>query len=162
VESAPRNPFAPPSAEVRDSESAAANALNAKLYTQTQIRAGSFLGGPIAAVYLLRENFRVLDRAPEARATVLWGVVVIAGILALLPFLPTRFPNYLIPLLYMFGAGYVADQWQLRKQAILDSGKYRIQSNWRVFGMSVLCLIAFTLALVLEMFVLVALGLVHL
>jgi len=58
--------------------------------------------------------------------------------MALLPFVPDRFPNYVIPLLYSIAAGFVADKWQLRKQAILDSGKYQIQSNWRVFGMALL------------------------
>jgi hypothetical protein len=109
----------------------------------------------------LRENFRVLDRGPEARTTVVRGVAFVAGLMALLPFLPTRFPNVLIPLLYSVAAGSVADKWQLQKQAIVDSGRYKIQSNWRVFGMALLFMIVFMLIVVLEIFCLVALGLMH-
>lgn len=161
MEPTPQNPYAPPSSAVGDSDPKAATPRNAKLYTPAQIRAGSFLGGPIAAAYLLRENFLVLDRGTEARTTVVWGIVFVAGLMALLPFLPTRFPNSIIPLLYSLAAGSVADKWQLQKQAIVDSGKYRIQSNWRVFGMALLFMIAFMLIVVLEIFCLVALGLMH-
>jgi hypothetical protein len=162
LEPTPQNPYAPPSAAVRDSEPRAAISLKARLYTPGQIRAGSFLGGPIAAAYLLRENFRALNRGPEARATVVWGVAFVVGLMALLPFLPTRFPNYLIPILYSIAAGSVADKWQLQKQAIVDSGGYQIQSNWRVFGMALLSMIAFMLIVVLEIFCLAAVGLLHL
>jgi hypothetical protein len=161
MEPTPQNPYAPPSSAIGDSEPKAATPPNAKLYTPAQIRFGSFLGGPIAAAYLLRENFLVLDRGPEARTTVVWGVVFVAGLMALLPFLPTRFPNLIVPLLYSFAAGSVADKWQLQKQAIVDSGKYQIQSNWRVFGMALLSMIAFMLIVVLGIFCLAALGLMH-
>jgi hypothetical protein len=162
VEPTPPNPYAPPSSAVGDSEFKGAITPNAKLYTPAQIRAGSFLGGPIAAAYLLWKNFRVLDRGPEARTTVVWGVAFVAGLMVLLPFLPARFPNYLIPLLYSIAAGSVADKWQLQKQAIVDSGRFQIQSNWRVFGMALLFMIAFMLIIVFEMFCLDALGLMHL
>jgi hypothetical protein len=92
---------------------------------------------------------------------VVWGLALVAGLMALLPFLPTRFPNYLIPLLYSLAAGSIADKWQLQKQAIVDSGRYQIQSNWRVFGMALLFMIAFMLIVILEIFCLVALGLMH-
>jgi hypothetical protein len=93
---------------------------------------------------------------------VVWGVAFVVGLMALLPFLPTRFPNYLIPILYSIAAGSVADKWQLQKQAIVDSGGYQIQSNWRVFGMALLSMIAFMLIVVLEIFCLAAVGLLHL
>jgi hypothetical protein len=161
MEPTPRNPYAPPSSEVRDTAPVTAVSRNAKLYTPTQIRAGSFLGGPIAAAYLLRENFLVLGRDTEARATVVWGVAFFAGLMALLPFLPTHVPNVLIPLLYSIAAGSIADKWQLQKKAIVDSGRYQIQSNWRVVGMALLFMIVFLLVGFLEMFCLIALGLIH-
>ena len=73
-----------------------------KLYTPQQIRAGSFLGGPIAAVFFLRENFRVLDMVAEAGATLIWGAAFVVGLMILLPFLPDHFPSYVISLTYSF------------------------------------------------------------
>ena len=158
MEQPPRNAYAPPASVVGDSEP---KAPNGKLYTPTQIRLGSFLGGPIAAVYFLRENFRVLGRLPEVRTTLIWGTAVVIGLVALLPFLPDHFPNYIVPLAYSYAAGAVASKWQLNKEAILDSGNYRLQSNWRVFWLSLLLLLAFTLVIVAELICLNSIGIIH-
>jgi hypothetical protein len=120
-----------------------ATVASPKLYTPLQVRLGSFLGGPIASVYFLRENFRTLGKASEARATLGWGGAIVIGLLASLPFLPTRFPNYVVPLAYSYAAGSITERWQLQKQAIVDSGTYQVQSNWRVFGLALLFLVAF-------------------
>jgi hypothetical protein len=137
-------------------------ARTSRLYTPLQVRLGSFLGGPIAAAYFLRENFRVLAKMPEARPTVVWGAAFVAGLMVLLPFLPERFPNYLIPLLYSYAAGSVAEKWQLQKQAIVTSGIYGVQSNWRVLGLALLFMIAFIVILFAELICLTALDLIHL
>jgi hypothetical protein len=158
MEQSPRNPYAPPASAVGDGSP---KAQNGKLYTPTQIRLGSFLGGPIAAVYFLRENFRVLGRLPEVRTTLIVGTAVVIGLLALLPFLPAHFPNYIVPLTYSYAAGAAASKWQLNKEAILDSGIYRLQSNWRVFGLSLLLLFAFVLALAAELICLSSIGIIH-
>ena len=158
MEQPPRNAYAPPASVVGDSE---LKAPNGKLYTPTQIRLGSFLGGPIAAVYFLRENFRVLGRLPEVRTTLVSGTTVVIGLVALLPFLPDHFPNYIVPLAYSYAAGAVASKWQLNKEAILDSGNYRLQSNWRVFWLSLLLLLAFTLVIVAELICLNSIGIIH-
>lgn len=131
---------------------------NGKLYTPRQIRLGSFLGGPIAAVYFLRENFRALDKTADARRTVVWGVGIVAGMMLIIPFLPDHFPNYIVPLAYSYAAGSVAEKWQLERQAILASETYQIHSNWRVFGLSLLFLAASTLIFVVEIFCLISLG----
>src|SRR5271166_4121575 len=144
MEPTPRNPFAPPASPVADGGPNAAITPKSRLYTPAQIRVGTFVGGPIAAAYLLRENFLRLGRGSEARTTVLWGVALTAALMALAPVLPKNVPNVVIPLLYSIVAGSVAEKWQLRKQAIRDSGWYQIQSNWRVLGISLLFMIAFT------------------
>jgi hypothetical protein len=120
-----------------------ATVASPKLYTPLQVRLGSFLGGPIASVYFLRENFRTLGKASEARATLMWGGAFVICLLASLPFLPTRFPNYVVPLAYSYAAGSITEKWQLRKQAIVDSGTYQVQSSWRVFGLALLFVVAF-------------------
>jgi hypothetical protein len=162
MEPTSRNPFAPPSAAVEDRDVNADLLPNAKLYTPRQIRIGTFLGGPIAAVYLLRANFIALNGISEARTTVLCGVALMAGLLVLVPFLPKHFPNYLIPLVISIAAGFVADKWQLPKQAIADSGSYAFQSNWRLVGVTVLSMIAFLLIIVIGIVSLTAFGQFHL
>jgi hypothetical protein len=133
---------------------------SSKLFTPLQIRAGTFFGGPIAAVYFLRENFRVLGRLQEVRATHIWGAAFVVGLMLLLPFMPEHFPNYVIPLAYSYAAGAVATKWQLQKEAIVESGTYQRQSNWRVLGLALLFLIAFALLIVIEIFCLNSIGII--
>jgi hypothetical protein len=162
MEPAIRNPFAPPSAVVEDRNINAALLPNARLYSPRQIRIGTFLGGPIAAVYLLRANFLALNRTSEAHTTILCGIALLAGLLVLVPFLPKHFPNFLIPILISIAAGFVADKWQLSKQAIVDSGSYEFQSNWRLLGITLLSIIAFLLIIVVGIVSLTAFGQLHL
>ena len=137
-----------------------AAAANPRLYTPLQVRLGSFLGGPIASVYFLRENFRILGKASEAKTTLVWGGAFVIGLLALVPFLPTRFPNLVVPLAYSYAAGSIAEKWQMQKQAILDSGTYQVQSSWRVLGLALLFALALLVVGAGVYLCLVALGLV--
>jgi hypothetical protein len=136
-----------------------AAAANPRLYTPLQVRLGSFLGGPIASVYFLRENFRILGKASEAKTTLVWGGAFVIGLLALVPFLPTRFPNLVVPLAYSYAAGSIAEKWQMQKQAILDSGTYQVQSSWRVLGLALLFALALLVVGAGVYLCLVALGL---
>jgi len=136
-----------------------ATVVDPKLYTPLQVRFGSFLGGPIASVYFLRENFRVLGKVSEARTTLIWGSAFVICLWASVPFLPTHFPSYVVPLAYSYAAGSIAEKWQLQKQAIVDSGTYQVQSSWRVFGLALLFVLAFLIVGVVVYICLVALGL---
>ena len=114
-----------------------------KLYSPTQVMVGSFVGGPFAVVYLLWMNFRALGDEPEAKRTLIWGVVFVAAVFAILPMLPEKFPNYVLPVIYSLGARLVAERFHLTKQAIKESDRYGFQSNWNVLGISIGFLLAF-------------------
>ena len=81
-------------------------------------------------------------------------------VLATLPFLPDRFPRYVLPLAYSISAGAIAERWQLGKAAILESSQYQIQSTWRVACLGVILLIAFLVVAFMELFGLDALGVI--
>jgi hypothetical protein len=114
-----------------------------KLYSPMQVAVGSFIGGPFAAVYVLWQNFRALGEEPEAKWTLIWGVVFVAAVFAILPMLPEKFPNYVLPVIYSLGARLVAERFHLTKQAIKQSDRYGFQSNWNVVGIGVVFLLAF-------------------
>jgi len=107
-----------------------------RLYSPNQIGGGSFLGGPFAAVYFVWANFRALGEQGRAAAAMLWGVVFVLVILAVLPFLPEKFPNIVVPVIYSVAARLVAENYQLKKQAIADSDQYDFQSTWKVVGLA--------------------------
>jgi hypothetical protein len=113
------------------------------LYSPNQVGAGSFVGGPFAVVYLLWANFRALGEAGRARATFFWGAIFVVVIFLIVPFLPEKFPNMVIPVAYTVVARLVADRHQMSKQAIAASGRHEFQSSWKVLGLSIALLAAF-------------------
>ena len=135
---------------------------SAALYTPFQVRLASFIGGPFAAVYTLHYNFRHLGRERETRLTLYWGVGFILGLLALIPFLPDKFPNTVIPIAYTIAAGNLAASKQLSKKAILASSSYVRCSGWNVAAVCVISLIGFCAIMFPLLFALDGLGIINL
>lgn len=125
------------------------------IYSPKQVSAGSFLGGPIAAVYFLRRNFQALGNPDAARRTLWWGIVFNIAVAAVIPFLPDRFPNYVLPLAYSWAAYGIAASKQLSKETIASSPEFSFESNWRVVGIAIVFLVA-TVALWFALFFLLA------
>ena len=136
------NPYTAPASPVQDVALTPSRLGKMPMYSPAQIFGGAFLGGPIALVYFLYRNFLSLDREVEARATLVWGVAFNVAILALIPFLPDKFPNSVIPLSYAIFGRSLAQSKQLTREAISSSEQFTFQSNWRVFWMAVLFIIA--------------------
>lgn len=111
------------------------------MYSPKQIFGGALLGGPAAAVYFLMRNFHALGKAPSARATFWWGVALNVCLVALIPFLPGRFPNYILPLAYSWAVRGIAESKQLSKKAIAASPEFCFESNWKVVGLALAWLV---------------------
>lgn len=133
-----------------------------QMYSPNQIAGGSFWGGPIAAVYFLRENFLVLGKTHEAQLTLIGGAAFIVILIGLLPFLPDKFPNMAIPLLYCLSAKQIASSWQLSKDAIANSDQFTFRSNWRIFGVGFAFMVLFLVIALAVMFVLDLIGVISL
>ncbi|WP_133406523.1 hypothetical protein [Parashewanella tropica] len=114
-----------------------------KLYSPNQIALGSFWGGPIAAIYFLWKNYSSIGKSELAQKALIFGVLFLVCMLALLPFLPEKFPNIIIPLLYCLTAKQIAIKTQLDKPEIASNESYSFQSSWKVFGIATLYLILF-------------------
>ena len=90
----------------------------------------------MAMVYVLKKNYDALGNRRDSKRTLIGGSVFVLLILGVLPFLPDKFPNLLIPIAYSVAAMHIAEKYQMSKQAILASQQYGLQSNWNVFGIS--------------------------
>lgn len=107
------------------------------LYSSRQIGIGALLGGPLAATFMLRGNFLGLQRAQEARRTVIIGILATILVLALAIFLPIpRFMNSVIPISYAVIAQTIAHHYGFSHQRILLSSDFVKQSHWKVLGVS--------------------------
>lgn len=131
------------------------------LYSPLQVRIASFLGGPFAAVYTLYQNFKQLGDSPGMKRTIQSGIAFCVGLLAILPLLPKRFPNQLIPLAYTVVAGEIAKAKHLSRDQIAKSDLYRTHTAWKVAKVCVVCFLAFFSIVVPFMLVLDATGLIH-
>ena len=114
-----------------------------KIYSPNQILLGSFWGGPIAVVYFLYRNYTLLDNNEYAKKTIFLGSFLILVLLELLPFLPEKFPNMIIPLFYSLLGKQLAIQTQLSKENINNNENYLFESNWKIFGIGTLTLFIF-------------------
>ncbi|PPK50029.1 hypothetical protein [Marinobacter persicus] len=114
-----------------------------KLLSPAQIAGGAFWGGPLATVYYLRRNYLALGRDDYAQKTLVYGVLFVIALLVLLPFIPESFPNLVIPLAYCFAARQIASSTQMGKVQIEEAEGYTFESNWKIFGVGILTLLAF-------------------
>ncbi len=135
----PTDRYAPPTARV------AQQTGDIRLYTPWQAFAASFLGGPLAGIYVLRENFLCLDKDREAQATLLCGGALILVVLVALPFLPDNLSGAStgFTVAYSLAARQIVLSRQMSKEAIEQSPYHHFHSSWRVVGISVLSAVIF-------------------
>lgn len=137
------NPYLPPQSEVGGQTDPGMLAPRIGIYSPNQVKAGAFLGGPLAAVYLLKSNYEALEKRDLASLTLWIGLGGTLLLIALLSVVPEHFPKMVIPLAYSLGAGYFASEFQVRKDAISASERLTFQSNWKVVGVSLLGIVVF-------------------
>lgn len=85
-----------------------------KIYKDREIWVGTFLGGPLAAGYLIAENFKAFNEEEKAKKT--WIIAIIATVLIfggvfLIPD-DVNIPNQLIPLIYTGIAYFLVQHFQ--------------------------------------------------
>lgn len=133
-----------------------------KMYSPTQIAAGTYLGGPFAGIYFLKSNFDTLGQSELSKKTLLIGCIITILLIGILPFVPENTPNSLIPILYLIPVVMIVKRYQLSKEAILESTEYSFQSSWKVFGMSLAWMLAFFFVAMIFMFTLDLAGMISL
>ncbi len=80
------------------------NTKDIKLYSSKAISGATFLGGPLAAGYLIRENFKALDKPKEGQNALIIGIVstllLFGGIFMIPENIIDKIPQQLIPIVY--------------------------------------------------------------
>ncbi len=124
-----------------------------KVYSPTQAAIGTFIGGPLASLIFIKQNYKALKNHEAERKTLLIGGLSCLVVLAALPFLPEKFPNMVIPIITIAITRAWVEQKQFTKAAIEASEELDFHSNWNVAGISLTCL-AISFAAVFIMLVL--------
>ncbi len=146
------NPYSPPKSDT--SQPAGKTPEAKRAFSPGQGGLGTFLGGPLAGTYYLRANFLAMGQPKRARQATVYGVLVSLGILALLPFLPEKTPNILVPLAYAITVRLLIERAQLTKQQILDAKDWIFHSNGRVALIAVIGFVVFAALAVAEVLLL--------
>ncbi|OUL63623.1 hypothetical protein [Flavobacterium sp. AJR] len=114
-----------------------------KIYKDRAIWVGTFLGGPLAAGYLIAENFKAFNDTKKAKTT--WIIAIIATIAifggAFLIPEDVKVPNQIIPLIYTGIAFYFVQHFQGQKinEHINSGGSFF--GWWRTIGISFIALL---------------------
>jgi hypothetical protein len=143
----PQNPYSPPRSDI-----AVPQTGTKPVYSPVQGFLGTFLGGPLAGAYFLRANYLAKGEGKRAMHATIWGLVVTAILLLILPFLPAKTPNYIIPITYSVAVRLIIEKLQFTKAQIAASNHFSFHSNRRVVGIALACLAIF-IVLVLGGFV---------
>jgi hypothetical protein len=135
------------------------NLAKQKIYSPNQVLAASFLGGPMAMVYVLWKNFQTLEDAHGMHQILFWGSIFIVALLVFSPLMPNTWQDYVLPFGYSLAGWSLAENFQMPKQAIRDSQSYEFQSAWNVIAVSVVFMVAMIVVAFTWFSVLVAVGL---
>lgn len=113
-------------------------------YSPRQIQVATFLGGPLAAAYFLKQSFEAIDRKDLAKKFFFAYLIISAIILVILPFLPEETPNNIIPLVNLIPVVMLLKKHYLTKAEITESEEYKFESSWKVFGISLASLLVYS------------------
>jgi hypothetical protein len=107
-----------------------------EIYKISMLWVASYLGGPLAAGYVIATNFRAFGQFGRAKNTWIWTVVativIFSGIFTIPEKVLDAIPNMAIPLLYTLAAYFLMHHFQdLSIGTHLASGG-RVFSWWRV------------------------------
>nr|VVV04029.1 hypothetical protein AW0309160_01412 [Aliivibrio wodanis] len=128
-----------------------------KIYSPTQV-ACSTVGGPIGLIYFLASNFSTLNDEELKNKTIKYGIALIVVLIIILPLLPDDVSSLPFTIFYIVVGRYVSEKYQMKKVDIESAEEFDFHSNWRVLGLSLLCLIGSIVVLLGPIFILIALG----
>ena len=111
-----------------------------KIYSMRSIWAGTFLGGPLTAGYLIAENFKTLGQKEKVKPT--WTIAIIATIIIFggIFMIPNadKIPRQIIPLIYTAIAYYIVNEIQGDKIKTYISETGKAFSVWRSLGVGLI------------------------
>ena len=128
-----------------------------KLYSQKGIAIATFFGGPLAAGYLVRQNFINLGRDREGLVAIILGIVFTTIMFSLLFALPEnivdKIPNQLFPLIYTLIIYAIVESVQGKNLKAFKESGGEFQSNWKATGIGLLWMVVIIALVMLYIFV---------
>jgi len=111
-----------------------------KIYNERAIGAGTFIGGPLVAGYLIAENFKVFgksEKAKLARILAIGATILLFSALFLIPGME-NFPRQIIPLGYTIIVYFLVHHYQGADIVAHISGGGKSFNFWRTIGIGII------------------------
>ena len=126
-----------------------------KIYKPFAIQLATFLGGPLAAGYLIAENFKLLGEPEKIKLTWIHTLLATAVIYTAIFVIPAlkNIPSYIFPILYSGLASFLVRRYQGDKirEHLINGGQF--YPTWRALLISVIAAIV-TVAIMFTVLVL--------
>ena len=116
-----------------------------KFYSQKAISIATYFGGPLAAGYLIKKNFEVLNQPDNGQKSLIIGIIstllLFAGIFSIPEPIIDKIPQPVIPLIYTGIIYLIVEKLQGKKlQEHKDSGG-DFHSGWKAAGVGAIAMI---------------------
>ncbi|WP_426474162.1 hypothetical protein [Chryseobacterium balustinum] len=111
-----------------------------KIYRDRAIWVGTFLSGPLAAGYLIAENFKAFNDTDKAKKTWIYAIIstiVVFGGVFLIPD-NVKILNHIIPLIYTAIAYYLVQHFQGHNISTHISSGGQLYSWWRTIAVGII------------------------
>ena len=114
-------------------------------YSQKAIGIATFIGGPLAAGYLIRENYKVLDQTEKGNNALIISIIATIALFVLIFSIPEniieKVPKVIIPAIYTGAIVFWVEQTfgAIFKQH--EEHKYNFFSRWRAAGIGFISLL---------------------
>ena len=121
------------------------NTKDLTFYSQKAIGIATFIGGPLAAGYLIRENYKALHETEKGNKALIISIVATIALFALIFSIPEqvieKIPKVIIPAIYTGMIVFWVEQTfgALFKQH--EEHKYAFFSRWRAAGIGAISLL---------------------
>lgn len=107
-----------------------------KIYKDRAVWLGAFLGGPLAAGYIIAENFKAFNQPDKAKKTWIYTIIATIIIFGGIFSMPdsVRIPNQIIPLIYTGIAYYLVQHFQGANITAHINAGGQFHSWWRTLS----------------------------
>lgn len=121
------------------------NTKDIKLYSSRAISGATFLGGPLAAGYLIGENYKALNKPSEGRTSLIIGIistiVLFVGIFMIPDSIIDKIPGHIIPLIYTAIIWGIVESKQGDVLKAHKANGNSFFSGWRTAGVGLISLV---------------------
>ncbi|MCB0475109.1 MAG: hypothetical protein KDC69_05500 [Flavobacteriaceae bacterium] len=121
------------------------NTQDQKLYSARAITGATFLGGPIAAGYMIGENFKSLGKPLAGSISLIAGILFTILLFSVIFMIPERtidqIPRQSIPLIYTAVIWVIVELKQGNILRLHKENGYAFYSGWRAAGIGLISLL---------------------